>query len=284
MTKNIQTLIELLDKTENINNETFVIYIDNEIIASQSSLKAFAEDIHCLQRLGVSIVIVHDGDKSLDEAYNELNIDCHLPDNIQIAEMLLTGFINKNIVSQINKAGSLAVNISGKDAKLIEATKIRKVHINKNSNVQHLIHDCDQGIAESVNPHILIALENRNIIPVISPLAEVKGRSVQLEGLHTAATICAFLAADRFIIMSYHDDYKKLPHKKTQYEELLFTKTKKNTPLHSLIEKCKIVFESNTQEVIVIKNQKPHSLLHSIIEENNDNLIINNDNQGDKYA
>lgn len=285
MTKKIQTLLELLDKTESINNETFVIYVDNTIIASPPLLKAFAEDIHCLQRLGVTIIIIHDGDKSLDNAYKELNIDCHLPDNIQISEMLLTGFVNKNIVSEINKMGSLAANISGKDANLIEALKIRKVQSNHNSNVQHIIHDYDQGIAESINPDILIALENSNIIPVISPLAEVKGRTVQLEGLHTAALICSFLAADRFIIMSYNQDYDQLSNiNNLSYEELLLTKTKKNTPLHSLVEKCKIVFESNTQEVIIIKNQKPHALLHSIIDENNDNVIINNDNQGDEYA
>ncbi|RUM69163.1 MAG: acetylglutamate kinase, partial [Sulfurovum sp.] len=78
---------------------------------------------------------------------------------MRIAEMVLSGEINKEIVSLLNNQGGSAIGLSGKDANLLEA--IPKDFENFGYT----------GMIQNVNPKVVCNIIDDGFVPVIAPIA-----------------------------------------------------------------------------------------------------------------
>ena len=162
-------LLEALSYIKRFNGKIVVIKYGGAAMIEEQLKHDFAHDIVLLQSLGMLPVIVHGGGPEVSKAMEQLGQEVSFIDglrvtsseNLKVAEMVLSGTINKEIIAHLNTFGGKAVGVSGKDGLLIEARK--KAHEG----------GVDLGFVgeiESVNPELLLVLLKQDFLPVVSPI------------------------------------------------------------------------------------------------------------------
>ena len=186
----VKTLLEALPYIKKYRNEKIIIKYGGSAQTSESLKQQFAQDIVLLHTVGMKPIIVHGGGKSITKLLNDLGVETKFIDGqrvttkevMRIAEMVLSGEINKEIVSLLNNQGGNAIGISGKDANLLEA--IPKDFENFGYT----------GIIQNVNPKIVCNMLSDGFIPVVAPIASASTLG------HPGFNINADLAASQIAI------------------------------------------------------------------------------------
>jgi len=169
----------------------------------------FAQDIVLLQSLGMLPVIVHGGGVEVSKAMERLGQKVSFIDglrvtnseNMKVAEMVLSGTINKEIITHLNTFGGKAVGVSGKDGHLIEAIKKPQ----KSGIDLGFV-----GEIKNVNPELLLVLLKQGFLPVVSPIGLGKdGITYNINADTTASRIAVSLAAHKIIFMTDVDGVLK---------------------------------------------------------------------------
>ncbi len=195
-----QTLSEALPFIQRYSGQTVVIKFGGHAMGDAALTKAFANDVVLLKHLGVRPVIVHGGGPQIGRMLERLNIKSEFVDGlrvsdietVEVAEMVLSGAINKSIVQAINEAGGRAVGISGKDAGLIHAVAPRK----------------DLGFTgkpDTVDTSVLdvLAAADPGFIPVVSPISGGDDSTTLNVNADTAAGVIAQrLRASRLLLLT----------------------------------------------------------------------------------
>jgi acetylglutamate kinase len=172
---------------------------------------AFASDVIAMREMGLKVIIVHGGTSKVNTMLDKFDIKSPYVDGVRVTdqptidmiEMIMSGLINKQIVSNINRMGGAAIGISGKDGNLIEAKRIRKTKSDPKSNIEKIVDLGFMGEVSIVDHEILLALEDTDIIPVISPIAiGEQGETFQVNSDEVAGAIASSLAACKLILMS----------------------------------------------------------------------------------
>ena len=195
-------LLEALSYIKRFNGKIVVIKYGGAAMIEEQLKHDFAQDIVLLQSLGMLPVIVHGGGPEVSKAMEQLGQEVSFIDglrvtsseNLKVAEMVLSGTINKEIIAHLNTFGGKAVGVSGKDGLLIEARK--KAH----EGGVDLGFD---GEIESVNPELLLVLLKQDFLPVVSPIGLGKdGITYNINADTTASRIAVSLGAYKIIFMS----------------------------------------------------------------------------------
>ena len=126
---------------------TFVIKYGGHAMGDAVLSAQFARDVVLLKRVGINPVVVHGGGPQIGQMLDRLNIQSSFVDGlrvtdqatVEIVEMVLSGSINKQIVTAINAAGGTAVGISGKDGNLVQARKLRQKRRTSDSNFEKVL-------------------------------------------------------------------------------------------------------------------------------------------------
>jgi len=147
----VKTLLDALPFIKKFANEKIVIKYGGSAQTSDALKEQFAQDIVLLHLVGMKPIIVHGGGKSITDMLADLGVDTKFVDGqrvttkevMRIAEMVLSGEINKEIVSLLDNHGSKAIGISGKDGGFLKG--IPKDFENFGYT----------GIIEHVNPEIV---------------------------------------------------------------------------------------------------------------------------------
>jgi len=163
----VKTLLDALPYITKFRDEKIVIKYGGSAQTSEILKQQFAQDIVLLHTVGIKPIIVHGGGKSITALLNSLGVDTKFIDGqrvttkevMRIAEMVLSGEINKEIVSLLNNQGGNAIGLSGKDANLLEA--IPKDFENFGYT----------GMIKNVNPKVVCNMIDDGFVPVIAPIA-----------------------------------------------------------------------------------------------------------------
>ncbi len=172
------TLTEALPYLRRFSGETFVIKYGGHAMGEESLGEAFARDAVLMKQIGINPVVVHGGGPQIGAMLERLAIKSEFidglrvtdKDTVDIVEMVLSGQINKQIVTAINAAGGHAVGLSGKDGPLIEAQKLRRTQRDPDSNIEKILDLGFVGEPVQINPAILTVFKQSDIIPVIAPI------------------------------------------------------------------------------------------------------------------
>ncbi|RLA70461.1 MAG: acetylglutamate kinase [Epsilonproteobacteria bacterium] len=163
----VKTLLEALPYIKRFSNEKIVIKYGGSAQTSNILKEQFAQDIVLLHLVGMKPIVVHGGGKSITDMLSALNIGTEFVEGqrvttkevMRIVEMVLSGSINKEIVSLLDNHGSRAIGISGKDGGFLKG----------------LPKDFDNfgytGIIEHVEPEIVNNIIEDGAVPVIAPIA-----------------------------------------------------------------------------------------------------------------
>lgn len=166
-----ETLSEALPYMREFSGETFVIKYGGHAMGDSSLSLAFARDVVLLKQIGINPIIVHGGGPQIGKMLERLKIESSFIDGlrvtdrnaVEIVEMVLAGTINKQIVTAINAAGGQAVGLSGKDANLIEANKLRRTRKDPDSNIEKILDLGFVGEPSMINPDILVVFEESDL-------------------------------------------------------------------------------------------------------------------------
>ena len=185
----VKTLLDALPFIKEFRNEIVVIKYGGSAQTSPDLKEKFAEDILLMYLVGIRPVVVHGGGKKITDMLDALNIETKFIEGqrvttkevMRIAEMILSGEINKEIVSLLNSFSAKAIGISGKDAHFITAKAKDFSKWGLTGNITH------------VNKEVIMKLLDEEFIPVIAPIAA--GEEMGHPGFNINADLCASYVA-----------------------------------------------------------------------------------------
>ncbi|MSP67214.1 MAG: acetylglutamate kinase [Alphaproteobacteria bacterium] len=205
------TLAEALPFMRRFAGETFVVKYGGHAMGDATLAGQFASDIVLLKQVGINPVVVHGGGPQIGQMLERLKIKSAFIDGlrvtdqatVEIVEMVLSGSINKQIVTAINAAGGTALGLSGKDGNLIQARKLRRSKRDPESNIEKILDLGFVGEPTQVNPHVLEALEESDIIPVIAPIGIGRdGETYNINADTAAGAIAGALRASKLLMLT----------------------------------------------------------------------------------
>jgi acetylglutamate kinase len=195
-------LVEALAYISRFRGQRCIIKYGGAAMTKESLKRSFCEDILLLHSIGLLPVVVHGGGPDITRALEKMGSHPEFIDgvrvtpasDVRVVEMVLTGSINTELVTQLNRKGGHAVGVSGKDAALLRATKM----------VREDGRDLGQvGELTEVNKGFLESLLSQGYIPVISPVGlGADGQSYNLNADVVAAGVAQALSADKLIYLS----------------------------------------------------------------------------------
>ena len=204
-------LIEALPYIQRLNGKTIVIKYGGNAMVNNGLTKTIMQDITLLKYVGVNPIVVHGGGPEINKMLKSLNIESKFhnglritdADTIEVVQMVLTGKINKDIVSQLNVLGGKAIGLSGKDGNLIAARKKEPVGGIDLGFVGEITH---------INCKVLELLAKDEYIPVVAPIGVGNdGTTYNINADTVAGEIAAALKAEKLIFLTDVDGIRRDP-------------------------------------------------------------------------
>ena len=199
-------LIEALPYIRNLFGKTLVVKFGGNAMVDDALKEMFAEDVVLMKFIGMNPVVVHGGGPQISEVMERMGKKPVFIDGIRITdgetmdivEMVLGGKINKDLVARINRHGGRAVGITGKDAGLIRARRLRSPDGQELPEDRGLV-----GEVEAIFPQILVTLEEGRFIPVVAPIGvDAQNRTYNINADLAAGAIAAALRAEKLIFLT----------------------------------------------------------------------------------
>ncbi|WP_109808166.1 acetylglutamate kinase [Sphingosinithalassobacter portus] len=206
-----ETLTEALPYLQRYAGKTFVVKYGGHAMGDPELARDFAEDVVLLKAVGINPIVVHGGGPQIGAMLKQLGIESQFVGGLrvtdkataEVAEMVLAGKINKEIVGWIAEAGGRAVGISGKDARLVLAEKVKRTEPDPNSGIERHVDLGFVGDPVHVDPSILHQLAKDGIIPVVAPVAlGADGDTYNINADTMAGAIAAACNASRFFLLT----------------------------------------------------------------------------------
>jgi acetylglutamate kinase len=206
-----EILIEALPYFQRYAGRSFVVKYGGHAMGDPEAARGFAEDIVLLKAVGIDPVVVHGGGPQIGAMLKKLGVETHFIDGLrvtdkataQVAEMVLSGSINKELVSWINQAGGKALGISGKDGSMVTASKLERTRIDPDTGAEQAIDLGFVGEPAIVDTMLLDAACRAGMIPVVAPIAAgPEGETYNINADTMAGAIAAALGAARLFLLT----------------------------------------------------------------------------------
>ena len=206
-----ETLIEALPFLQRYAGRTFVVKYGGHAMGDPEAARDFAEDVVLLKAVGINPVVVHGGGPQIGAMLKKLGVESTFVDGLrvtdkataEVAEMVLCGAINKELVGWIAAAGGKALGISGKDGGLVTASKVTRTTKDPGSNIEQAVDLGFVGEPQAVDTAILETACAAGMIPVIAPIASgADGATYNINADTMAGAIAAALGAARLFLLT----------------------------------------------------------------------------------
>ena len=204
-------LSEALPYMRRFTGRTVVVKFGGHAMGDQTLFDLFARDMVLLRQVGIRPIVVHGGGPQIGAMLEKLQIKSKFIDGlrvtdeatIDVVEIVLSGSINKRIVSAITNAGGMAVGLSGKDGGLIRAERLTRTKRDPDSNIERVIDLGLVGQPKAIAPHVLDAFEGSDVIPVIAPIGVgPDGETLNINADTAAGAIAAATQAARMYMLT----------------------------------------------------------------------------------
>ena len=213
-----KTLAEALPYIQIYDRKTVVIKYGGHAMGESAVAKQFAADVVLLKLMGVNPVVVHGGGPQISAMLDKAGVRSSFVDGLrvtdadtmQVAEMVLSGAVNKEIAHWITMAGKEAdvrgVGLSGKDAGLLTVEKTRRTKRDPDSMIEHEVDLGYVGEPTKVDPKLivgLIASETEDWVPVIAPIGvAADGQTFNVNADTVAGALAGSLKAKRMLLLT----------------------------------------------------------------------------------
>ena len=206
-----ETLIEALPYFQRYAGRSFVVKYGGHAMGDPDAARDFAEDIVLLKAVGINPVVVHGGGPQIGAMLEKLGVESTFVDGLrvtdkataEVAEMVLSGAINKELVGWINQAGGKGMGLSGKDGKMVRAEKVNRTVKDPDSQIEQVIDLGFVGEPQHVDTTILKTASDAGMIPIVAPIAsDGEGETYNINADTMAGALAAALGAARLFLLT----------------------------------------------------------------------------------
>ncbi|SHI43021.1 N-acetylglutamate kinase [Anaerovibrio lipolyticus DSM 3074] len=279
--KKAGTLIEALPYIQEFYGKTIVIKYGGNAMINEELKQKVMEDVSLLKYVGMRPVIVHGGGPDITQFLKKVGKQSAFvsglrvtdEETVEIAEMVLDGKVNSDIVNMLNCRGVKAVGLSGKDAGLIRASK-KLATVYDEAGKQANVDIGYVGQVAAIDTSILDTLLDNGYIPVIAPIGVGDdGESYNINADYVAAEIAGALKAEKLLLLTDTEGvYKDFEDKDTFISTLTVAEAKDYIKTGIIyggmipkIEACLKSIESGTNKVHIIDGRQPHSIILELL-------------------
>lgn len=273
-----ETLVEALPYLQRYAGETFVIKYGGHAMGDPEAQADFAEDVVLLKAVGINPVVVHGGGPQIGAMLKRLGVESKFvgglrvtdAETAEVAEMVLAGKINKEIVGWIAGLGGRAVGISGKDANLVIAEKVGRTEPDPNSGIERHVDLGFVGEPVAVDATILRNLAKDNFIPVVAPVAlGADGATYNINADTMAGAIAGALGAKRFFLLTdvagvLDKDKALLTDLDRAGIEALKADGTISGGMIPKVDTCVAAVEAGVEAAVILDGRVPHAMLLEI--------------------
>lgn len=273
-----ETLTEALPYMQRYAGQTFVVKYGGHAMGDAEAARDFAADIVLLKAVGINPVVIHGGGPQIGAMLKKLGVESSFIDGLRvtdaetakIAEMVLSGAINKELVSWISQAGGKALGISGKDGGFVTAEKIARTTRDPDSNIERVVDLGFVGEPKSVDRSVIDTISGAGMIPVVAPIGVgTDGHTYNINADTMAGAVAAALGAARLFLLT---DVPGVLNKAgdlladlnpAQIADLRADGTISGGMIPKL-ETCVNAVESGVDAAVILDGRIPHALLVEI--------------------
>ena len=206
-----RVLTEALPYIQRFTGKTIVIKYGGNAMENDELKNSFARDIVLMKTVGINPVVVHGGGPQIGDLLKRLNIESQFIEGMRVTdsqtmdvvEMVLGGQVNKDIVNLINQHGGSAIGLTGKDAGLIKARKLKVSRHTPGMDKPEIIDIGHVGEVSSVNANLINRLVSDDYIPVIAPIGVgTDGASYNINADLVAGKVADALGAEKLMLLT----------------------------------------------------------------------------------
>jgi acetylglutamate kinase len=289
-----KTLAEALPFIQIYDRETVVVKYGGNAMGDTETARKFAADIVLLKLVGIHPVVVHGGGPQISRMLDKAGVKSQFVDGLrvtdvdtmEVAEMVLSGSVNKELSHLITSAGREAdvrgVGLSGKDARLITVEKAVRTRKDPDSMIEQAVDLGLVGEPTEVDPTLIQALINapEDYIPVIAPIGVADdGKTYNINADTAAGAIAKALSAKRFLLLS--DVPGVLDAKGQLIREMSVADAKKAVQsgvatggMIPKLETCIAALDNGVEAAVILDGRTPHVLLMELFTEHGAGTLI----------
>ncbi len=271
-----EVLIEALPFIQKFYGKTIVIKYGGNAMVNDELKEKVMQDIALMKFVGINVAIVHGGGPDITGFLKKVGKQSEFvsglrvtdEETVEIAEMVLDGKINSEIVTLLNRRGLRAVGLSGKDADLIQAEK--KLATVYEDGQKSKVDIGYVGKAKQINIKIVEDLISQNYVPVIAPIGVGDdGESYNINADYVAADIAGALKAEKLLLLTDTEGVYKDFEDKDSFISTLTSAQAKDFIKSGIIsggmipkvEACLRAIESGAGKAHIIDGRLPHSII-----------------------
>ena len=251
------------------NGKIVVVKYGGNAMVNPQLKEQVMEDVVLLWLIGVKVVLVHGGGPEISDLMNRLGKKSEFinglrvtdQETVDIAQMVLSGKVNKSLVNMLEANGGKAMGISGVDGRLIEA-KFKDPQLGF------------VGDITKVNIQPVLDLLEKGYIPVISTIGcDKKGNTYNINGDTAAGHIAGALEAERLIMMTdiagilrdKDDPSTLIPHITEAEAKELYAQGVISGGMIPKVDCCLDALNHGTKHVVIMDGRIPHSILMELL-------------------
>jgi len=289
-----RTLAEALPFIQTYDRSTVVIKYGGHAMGEEQVAKLFAADAVLLKMLGVHPVVVHGGGPQISAMLEKAGVKSTFVDGLrvtdeatmEVAEMVLSGAINKEIANWITQAGAEAdvrgVGLSGKDARLITVEKVTRTKKDPHSAVERMVDLGFVGEPRKIDPQIIEALiyADKDYIPVVAPIGvSESGETYNINADTVAGALAGALKAKRMLLLT--DVVGVLDRNGELIRQLTVAEARKaiadGVATGGMIPKLETAIhavEAGVEAVVILDGRRPHAMLVELFTEHGAGTLV----------
>lgn len=265
-------LIEALPYIQQLSDKTIVIKYGGNAMISKELRQSVMEDVTLLKFIGAKPIIVHGGGPDITEALKTYNVESRFINGLRytdeatmrVAQMVLVGKTNKEVVSTINAMGGKAIGLCGIDGAIIKCKKKTTVVDGVEQELGFV------GEVTDVDTHVIDLISDDRYIPVIAPIGtDDNAVSYNINADTAASAVAAALGAEKLIFLTDTEGVKD------EHGDIIYEMTRKkalslidsgviNGGMIPKVHGCLDAIKAGVNRVHIIDGRIPHCLLLEI--------------------
>ena len=274
-----EILVDALPYIQEFSGTTVVIKYGGNAMVSDVLKENVMRDVALMKYVGIRPVIVHGGGPEITGFLKKVGKESSFvaglrvtdEETVEIAEMVLDGKINSEIVNLLNQRGVRAVGLSGKDAGLIRARK--KMATVYENDTAHEVDIGFVGAVETIDVSVIEDLLDHGYVPVIAPIGVgMDGESYNINADYVAAEIAGALAAEKLLLLTDIEGIYKDFNDKSSFLSTIHLQEARDYIRDGIIsggmipkvEACLTALERGAAKTHIIDGHLPHAIILEI--------------------
>ena len=274
-----EILVDALPYIQEFYGTTVVVKYGGNAMIDETLKENVMRDVALMKYVGIRPILVHGGGPEITEFLKKIGKETMFvsglrvtdEETVEIAEMVLVGKLNSEIVSLLNLRGVRAVGLSGKDAGLIRAR--RKNAVVYEEGTARSVDIGSVGEVAAIDTEIIIDLLNRGYVPVISPIGMGEsGESYNINADDVAAEIAGALHAEKLLLLTDVEGvYRDFADRSSLISQLHFAQAREYIRSGVIaggmipkVEACLRALEAGAHKTHIVDGRLAHSIILEI--------------------